>query len=75
MFPCHRTLLADTLMWARMVVIGDELREDAPEMALIHNQHAIQTLLADGSDPPLGKRVTLRRQQHLVVLKSHNSSK
>ncbi len=67
--------LLDALMGSSMVEILDILLEHTLKMPLVHNEQMVEALRAYRANPPLCKRVTLRRQQHLVVLQSHNSSK
>jgi hypothetical protein len=50
------------------MVVHDEFRERAPEMALPQRNHSVQALLFDRSDEPLSVRIRVRcalgRQDH-----------
>jgi hypothetical protein len=75
--PCRHQHLSVTIAgrWPKVeaavgpspVVVLDVLLQDAPEVALVHNQKPVQRLAASGRDPALGDRVRLRTARRTSV--------
>src|SRR5438094_2041766 len=57
----NRLLLPESLVRTRLVVEPYELRDEAVEVALAHEENVVEQLPAEGAREPFGERVHVRR--------------
>ena len=63
--------LVEAAVGSVLVVMLEVLNEQAPELAFVPDDGAVEELLADGANPPLGERVGLGR----VVRSAHSATR
>ncbi len=54
--PGDRTVLAQSQMRARAVIIGDVRRKDPPQLRLVEDDDVVEALSPDGADDPFDER-------------------